>query len=34
MLWSIDTEDFRGLYNETSFPILNAVHEILNNYKL
>lgn len=25
MVWSIDTEDFRGTYNKTKFPILNII---------
>ncbi|KAJ8918065.1 hypothetical protein NQ315_011522 [Exocentrus adspersus] len=33
MIWSIDTEDFLGLYG-TKFPLLNAIHEVLKQNKL
>lgn len=28
MVWSIDTDDFRGTYHDQTFPLLRAIHDI------
>jgi len=30
MVWSVETDDFRGLYSQSTFPLTRTVYEILN----
>jgi chitinase len=30
MVWSVETDDFRGLYSQSAFPLTRTVYEILN----